>query len=149
VKLKLIINTDGACKGNPGPGGYAAILQYREKELEVVGFDPDTTNNGMELKAVIEAIRKLNKPCDILVKSDSYYVCTGIVNVSKWEKNGWKLASGAAPKNLELWKEFQLLTNKGGHTVHYQYIKGHYGDPMNERCDRLAKAQIELHLKGE
>lgn len=148
MRTNIIISTDGACKGNPGPGGYCGILRYGKKELEVYGFMKFSTNNRMELTAVVESIRKLTRPCNITIETDSYYVCTGIAKVSEWEKNGWKLRSGSAPKNVELWKQFQAIINEGNHSIHYQYVKGHSGNEYNERCDKIAKMQIEIHLKG-
>ena len=149
MKVNIVLHTDGSCKGNPGPGGYCSILCCKGyKDLEVAGYEPNATNNRMELKAVIEGIRKLTRPSNVTVETDSHYVCMGIAQVAEWEKNGWKLRNGQAPKNIELWKEFQLLTTKGNHSVHYQYIKGHSGDKYNERCDKVAKKQIEIHLEG-
>jgi ribonuclease HI len=149
MRTKVILHTDGACKGNPGPGGYAGILQYGEQELIVAGFSPKTTNNAMELAPVLEAIRKLKRSCDILVRTDSHYVCTGISNAPKWAKNKWKLSNGGEPAHVESWKELQALSAKYNHTIRFQYIKGHSGDPYNERCDQIANEQIELHLKGD
>ena len=148
MKTNIILSTDGSCKGNPGPGGYCGILRYKDKELEVAGYEPNATNNRMELKAVIEPLRRLKRPCNVTVETDSHYVCLGIAKVAEWERNGWKLRSGATPKNVDLWKEYQSLTTKGNHSIHYQYTKGHAGDEYNERCDKIAKSQIELHTKG-
>ena len=148
MRTNIIMATDGACSHNPGPGGYAAILRFGEAKKEIVGYEPKATNNSMELKAVVEGVRQLNRPCNIVVQTDSHYVCTGIANAPIWAKNGWKLTSGQIPKNIELWKELQALAAKGNHTLHYEYVKGHSGNPDNERCDQLAKEQIKLHTKG-
>lgn len=145
---QLIVGTDGACKGNPGPGGWCGIMQYNGQEKIVCGFSAKTTNNEMELTALIAVMRSLKKPCNIHVKLDSRFVCTGIANCAEWQKNGWKNKSGKAPCHLGLWKEYVELKNKLGHVVHYQYVKGHSGDELNERCDRIAKEQIDIYLKG-
>lgn len=129
------IYTDGACSGNPGVGGYGAILQWNKLERIVRGYNPATTNNQMELMAVIEAIRVLKKPCDITVYTDSNYVCNGWASLSKW----------FAKKNLpnrELWKILNRETFAGNHNLKFQKVTGHSGDVLNERCDRIAKEQI-------
>ena len=145
--LHIVLSTDGACSGNPGPGGYCGILQYKGHEKVVCGGTHATTNNRMELTAVIEAIKVLNRRCDVLVETDSHYVCTGIANSREWQDRGWKLRSGKAPANVDLWMELEEARAKYGHQIRYQYIEGHSGHPMNERCDKLAKEQIQL-IKG-
>lgn len=148
MRINVTLSTDGACSGNPGPGGYAGILTYAGHEKIVKGSDPSTTNNKMELRAVIEGVRLLKKPCCVTVETDSKYVITGLAKGPEWAKRGWRLKSGAAPKNVEMWKELADLASKGNHTIRFQYIEGHSGNPNNERCDRIAKTQIQL-LKGE
>ena len=148
MRINVTLSTDGACSGNPGPGGYAAILTYGEREKIVKGSEASTTNNKMELRAVIEGVRALKKPCCVTVETDSKYVITGLANGPEWAKHGWKLKSGGAPKNVEMWKELAELTSKGNHTIRFQYIEGHSGNRNNERCDKIAKTQIQL-LKGD
>lgn len=148
MRTQVILSTDGACSGNPGPGGYAGILVYNGVEREIVGGALRTTNNQMELRAVIEGVRALKRPCCVTVETDSKYVITGLSNGSEWAKRGWRLKNGSAPKNVELWKELAALCAKGNHSIRFQYVPGHSGNERNERCDALAKAQIQM-LKGE
>lgn len=132
------IYTDGACSGNPGVGGYGAILIYNEHEKIIRGYHPDTTNNQMELAAVIAAIRALKKPCDITVYTDSNYVCDGWASLGKW------LAKKKLP-NRELWQILNRETFAGNHNLKFQKVTGHSGDVMNERCDHIAKEQIRKY----
>ena len=145
MRTQIVMSTDGACKGNPGPGGWGAILKCGEHRKELAGYQPNATNNQMELRAVIEGIRALKKPCHVVVETDSHYVCTGIANGPQWALKGWKLRNGKEPANVKMWKELAALTKAGNHTLYYNYVKGHSGNPDNERCDQLAKEQI---LKG-
>ena len=132
------IYTDGACSGNPGPGGYGAVLVYNGKEKEISGGEKNTTNNKMELTAVIEALKLLKEPCSVTVTTDSKYVCDSMTKgwAESWKKKGWKKADGKPALNTELWD--QLLTLCEKHRVEFIWVKGHAGHPYNERCDRLA-----------
>ena len=139
---KVEIFTDGACKGNPGPGGWGAILRYKNKEKEIKGFSKETTNNIMELKAVIEALKNLKKPCEIIITTDSKYVKNGITDwIHNWKKNGWKTAAKKEVKNKELWIELDSLIKI--HAISWDWVKGHSGHPENERADLLANIAIE------
>lgn len=140
---KVTIFTDGACSGNPGPGGWGAVLRYRDTERELSGGAPETTNNRMELMGVIEALRSLKEPCEVELCSDSKYVCDAIrLGWAKgWKRNGWVKSDKKPAMNADLWDE--LLTLLGRHRVTVTWVKGHAGHPENERCDRLAVAQSE------
>ena len=139
---KVEIFTDGACKGNPGPGGWGAILRYKNKEKEIKGFSKETTNNIMELTAVIEALKHLKKPCVIIITTDSKYVKNGITDwIHNWKKNGWKTAAKKEVKNKELWIELDSLIKI--HSISWDWVKGHSGHPENERADLLANIAIE------
>lgn len=135
---KVIIYTDGACSGNPGPGGWGAILQYGEHEKELSGGDPQTTNNKMELTGVIESLKLLKEPCEVDLYSDSKYVIDGITKgwAKGWKARGWKKADKTPAKNPELWDA--LLGLLDYHTVHFHWVKGHADNPKNNRCDELA-----------
>ena len=149
MRIQVTLSTDGACRGNPGPGGYAGILSCGKYRKEYAGYGGDqTTNNRMELTAVIEGISLLKKPCNVVVVTDSKYVISGIIGGPTWAANGWKLKSGSRPKNVDLWKKLQAVALEGNHTISFQYVKGHNGDEDNERCDQLAKEQIDLNWKG-
>ena len=131
------IYTDGACKGNPGPGGWGAVMRRGGHEKELSGSAPATTNNRMELTAVIEALRALNSPCDVALHTDSCYVIDGITKwIFGWQKNGWKNAAKKPVLNIDLWRA--LLEAKHDHKVSWHWVKGHAGHPENERADRLA-----------
>ena len=143
---RVEIFTDGACKGNPGPGGWGAILRYQYNEKEIRGYSDNTTNNIMELTAVIEALKSLKKPCMIIITTDSTYVKNGItVWIHNWIKNGWKTASKKAVKNKELW--ITLSHQIKSHEIDWAWVKGHSGHPENERADLLANLAIEEHIK--
>ncbi len=135
---KVDMFTDGACSINPGPGGYAAILRYNEREKVFSGGNPDTTNNQMELMAVITGLEVLKERCDVTIYTDSKYVVDGITNgwAKAWRKNGWKKKDGKLAKNPELWERLLALIDM--HIVNFVWIKGHDGHPENERCDRIA-----------
>jgi ribonuclease HI len=134
---KIEIFTDGACKGNPGPGGWGVVLRMGAHEKEMSGHDPATTNNRMELTAVIEALRALKSPCDVSLHTDSRYVIDGITKwIIGWQKNGWKNAAKKPVLNADLWRA--LLDVKNGHRITWHWVKGHDGHPENERADRLA-----------
>ncbi len=135
------IYTDGACSGNPGPGGWGAILRYKGSEKEISGFERQTTNNRMEMKAVIEAFRMLKEPCVVRVHTDSQYLRNGItVWINGWKRNGWKTKSRQPVKNRELWEALDELSQK--HQVEWVWVQGHAGHPENERCDELARQEI-------
>ncbi len=134
------IFTDGACSGNPGPGGWGAVLRYAGKEKELCGGEKDTTNNRMELTAVIEALSALKEPCDVRLTTDSKYVCDAVTKgwVYSWQKNGWRKADKKPALNVDLWEK--LLPLLSLHKVDFCWVKGHAGHPENERCDALAVA---------
>ena len=135
------IFTDGACSGNPGPGGWGAILRYKAHEKELSGGEAETTNNRMELMALIAALEQLKEPCEIDLCSDSQYVINGLQKgwAKGWRARGWKKADKSPALNSDLWS--RLLDLSEAHTIHYNWIKGHAGHPENERCDRLAVEQ--------
>ena len=138
----LKIYTDGACLGNPGPGGWAYLLQQGEHEKLGSGGEPDTTNNRMELRGVIEALRALKKPCTIDVITDSQYVRKGMMEwIHAWHKNGWKTAQKAPVKNQDLWQELHQLSQT--HQIVWHWVKGHSGHPENERVDEAARLAAE------
>ena len=139
------IFTDGSCSGNPGPGGWGAVLRFGGHEKELSGGESQTTNNRMELTAVIEALRALKEPCAVTLTTDSKYVCDSISKgwVYGWQKRGWRKGDGKPALNPDLWQ--QLLPLLEMHDVRLVWVKGHAGHPENERCDRLAVAQTELH----
>ena len=139
---KVEIFTDGACKGNPGPGGWGAILRYGTKEKEIYGSSKNTTNNIMELTAVIESLKNLKKPCELIITTDSKYVKNGITEwIHKWKKNEWRTAAKKEVKNKELWIELDSLIQI--HSISWNWVKGHSGHPENERADLLANVAIE------
>ena len=141
----LEIYTDGACRGNPGVGGWGAILKYDNKIKEINGFSKETTNNIMELSAVIKALKELNRSCDIIITTDSNYVKDGITKwIHNWKKNGWKTANKKPVKNKELWLELDDLVMQ--HKINWKWIKGHSGHPENERADQLANQAIDNHI---
>ena len=134
---KVIIFTDGGCSGNPGIGGWGALLRYGTHEKELSGNASDTTNNQMELTAVIRALSELKEPCEVMLYSDSQYVIKGMTEwLIGWKNKGWKGADKKPVKNLELWQELDALSQK--HRITWNWVKGHAGHPENERCDRLA-----------
>ena len=139
---KVIIYTDGACSGNPGPGGWGAILMYKGRTKEISGGMKDTTNNIMEITAVLEALKCLKVKSDVQVYSDSAYVVNAFNQgwIYNWIKKGWKTASGEAVKNQELWQELYDLTKK--HKVNFNKVKGHSDVELNNRCDELARNAI-------
>jgi ribonuclease HI len=139
--------TDGACSGNPGPGGWGVILVAGEHRKELFGGEPDTTNNRMELMAAISALEALKKPCDITLHIDSQYVRQGITQwIHGWKKNGWKTADKKSVKNAELWQRLEEATKR--HRIDWQWVKGHAGDPMNERADELAREGVKQARGG-
>tara|TARA_B100001250_G_C19716924_1_gene751908 strand:- start:720 stop:1166 length:447 start_codon:yes stop_codon:yes gene_type:complete len=145
IEEKIQIFTDGACKGNPGPGGWGAIVRFKDNEKELNGYNSLTTNNIMELTAVIESLKVIKKPFDIEITTDSKYVKNGITLwIHNWKKNGWKTASKKPVKNKELWIELDNLIIK--HRVSWKWVKGHSGHLENERADQLANEAIENRI---
>ncbi len=139
---KIEIFTDGACRGNPGPGGWGALLRFGSKEKEINGYAPSTTNNIMELTAVIEALKQIKKPYEIDITTDSIYVKNGItVWIHNWKTNGWKTAAKKSVKNKELWLELDELIQM--HQINWIWVKGHSGHPENEKADELANIAID------
>ncbi len=131
------IFTDGACKGNPGPGGWGAIIRYGKHEKELSGGEADTTNNRMEMLAAIRALDTLIEPCNVILHTDSTYVKDGITKwVDGWQRNGWKTASRKPVRNADLWHE--LIAAVAQHQIDWRWVKGHSGHPENDRADRLA-----------
>lgn len=143
---KLDIYTDGSCRKNPGPGGWGAVLVYDGREMEISGGEADTTNNRMELTAVIEALSRLKAPCEVTLTTDSKYVCDGIMKgwAAGWRKKGWKKGDGSPALNPDLWEKLLKLCEV--HTVKFVWVKGHAGHPYNERCDEMAQAQSGKYL---
>ena len=136
------IFTDGACRGNPGPGGWGVLLRFGSEEKTLFGGEQDTTNNRMELTAVIEALGALKRPCDVTLTSDSTYVLKGIQEwMPNWKKRGWKTASKKPVKNVDLWKKLDVLIVE--HKIDWQWVKGHSGHPENELADQLANQGID------
>ena len=135
---KVDIYTDGACSGNPGAGGWGVILMFNGHVKEISGYVAETTNNRMELTAVISALKALKEPCEVSLTTDSKYVCDAVTKgwVYSWQKNGWKKADKKPALNIDLWK--QLLPQLEKHRVTFNWVKGHNGHPYTERCDKLA-----------
>ena len=142
--------TDGACKGNPGPGGWGVLLCHGTTEKELCGGERLTTNNRMELLAVIEGLSALKRPCEVDVYLDSQYVRQGITQwIHGWKRKGWRTASGQPVKNVELWQRLDALAHQGGHEIRWHWVKGHAGHPGNERADALANRGVEQALAAE
>ncbi|GHH50320.1 MULTISPECIES: ribonuclease HI [Gammaproteobacteria] len=140
------IHTDGSCLGNPGPGGWAALLRYKGHEKELVGGEANTTNNRMELMAAIMALETLSEPCRIVLHTDSQYVRQGITEwMTGWLRRQWKTAGGEPVKNRELWERLHAATQR--HSIEWRWVKGHNGDPDNERVDLLARNQA-IAMRG-
>ena len=136
---RVTIHTDGACSGNPGPGGWGAVMRYGDAEKELSGGAPETTNNRMELMAAISALEALARPTEITIVTDSNYVKNGITGwIYGWKKNGWKNAAKKPVKNAELWQRLDAANAR--HQVTWEWVKGHAGHPENERADELARA---------
>jgi ribonuclease HI len=135
------IFTDGACRGNPGPGGWAVILRYRGVEKELTGYDPDTTNNRMEMMAAIAGLEALKRPCRVRLYSDSQYLRDGITKwIDGWKRRGWRTADKQPVKNIDLWQRLNIAAAR--HVVAWEWVRGHAGHPENERADALARARI-------
>tara|TARA_B100001057_G_scaffold189882_1_gene190659 strand:- start:1068 stop:1499 length:432 start_codon:yes stop_codon:yes gene_type:complete len=138
----VIIYTDGACRGNPGPGGWGALIEYGEFTKELYGGDASTTNNKMELTAAIMALREIKESCEIILYTDSKYVLQGIEEwIHNWKKREWRGANKKLVKNIELWKELDELRDE--HIIKWNWVKGHSGDPGNETADMLANRGID------
>jgi len=142
---KVFIYTDGACKGNPGPGGWGALLRFQNTEKEFFGGEQETTNNRMEMTASIEALSQLKRPCDVILTTDSQYLRKGITEwIDNWKKRGWKTANKKPVKNADLWKQLDELVQK--HNITWEWVKGHSGHIENERADELANKGINTLL---
>ncbi|WP_445971505.1 ribonuclease HI [Candidatus Thiothrix phosphatis] len=136
------IFTDGACRGNPGPGGWGVLLRYDGHERELYGYQPDTTNNQMELMAAIQALEVLSRPCTVVLTTDSQYVRQGITEwMAGWKRKGWKTAAGKPVKNQELWQRLDVAAAR--HQIEWRWVKGHSGHDENERVDQLANKAID------
>jgi ribonuclease HI len=132
------IYTDGACSGNPGPGGWGALLLFGDDEKEITGGEPETTNNRMELTAAIEALEALKRPCQVNLYTDSIYVRDGITKwIVNWKRRGWKTAAKKPVKNVDLWQRLEAATTR--HQTEWHWVRGHDGHPENERADELAR----------
>lgn len=143
---KVEIYTDGACSGNPGPGGWGVVLRYKDKEKELAGFSLETTNNRMELQAAIEGLKSLKRSMHVDLFTDSQYLRDGITKwLFQWKKNGWRLANKKPVKNQDLWEDLHALVQD--HHINWHWVKGHAGHPENERADALARQAIKEALK--
>ncbi|XBQ16324.1 MAG: ribonuclease HI [Oceanicaulis sp.] len=143
----VVIHTDGACSGNPGPGGWGAVLQYGKHEKELSGAEAETTNNRMELMAAIAALEALKRRSEVRLVTDSTYVRDGVTKwIHGWKRNGWKTAAKKPVKNEDLWRRLDTIAQK--HDVTWEWVKGHAGHPENERADELARKAIET-LSGD
>jgi len=141
------IYTDGACKGNPGPGGWGVLLRYGDREKELYGGEPATTNNRMELRAVIEALNTLNRECEVRVHTDSQYVQLGISQwIHGWKRRGWRTSDNKPVKNADLWQALDTVSQR--HRIEWVWIKGHAGHVFNERADALANAGVVASKGG-
>lgn len=137
VRQHVVIATDGACKGNPGPGGWGAVLRFGDVERDLSGGEAHSTNNRMEMMAAIVALETLTRPCSVILTTDSVYVRDGITKwIHGWKKNGWRTASKKPVANAELWQRLDAATTR--HQIDWRWVKGHAGDPDNERADQLA-----------
>ncbi len=146
MTTKVVMYTDGACRGNPGPGGWGVILSYRDRNKKLSGFDPQTTNNRMELTAAIEGLRALSRACDIELNTDSKYVLQGISEwIESWKSNGWKTAAKKPVKNVDLWQSLDEQVKK--HRINWHWVKGHAGIEGNEMADQLANVAIDLAME--
>jgi ribonuclease HI len=144
---RVEIYTDGACKGNPGPGGWGVLLKSDGSEKELFGGELGTTNNRMELTAVIRALQALKRPCQVVLHADSQYVLKGITEwLAGWKAKGWKTAAKQPVKNVDLWKQLDDLVANTEHKIEWRWVRGHDGDPGNERADALANRGVEQAL---
>jgi ribonuclease HI len=148
MKKIVEIYTDGACRGNPGPGGWGALLRYDSVEKELSGAEPDTTNNRMELMAAIRALEVLKRPCLVQVTTDSVYVKNGITQwLHAWKSRNWRTAGKKVVKNIDLWQQLDAVSSK--HEIEWHWVKGHSGHPENELADQLANQAIDNMLAGD
>ncbi len=139
--------TDGACRGNPGPGGWGVLLRFRGQEKELYGYEPDTTNNRMELTAAIRGLEALNRPCQVKLSTDSQYLQKGVEEwMPQWKRRGWRTANKKPVQNRDLWEHLDSLLQK--HDVEFHWVRGHAGHPENERADALANRAID-EAEGE
>ena len=144
AKKPVMIFTDGACKGNPGPGGWAALLRYQSSEKQLQGAEATTTNNRMEMLAAIKALEELKQPCTVILCTDSQYLKRGITEwIYSWKKNNWQAAAKKQIKNLDLWQRLDHLVQI--HQVEWQWVKGHSGHPENTLVDQLANEAVKAH----
>ena len=144
----VVIYTDGACRGNPGPGGWGAVLTAGDHVKEIKGAEPDTTNNRMELTAAIRALKALNRHCQVRLYTDSQYVRTGVTEwLEQWKAREWRTASRKPVKNIDLWQALDAELTR--HTIEWHWVKGHAGVPGNEHADRLANEAIDAMLKSD
>jgi ribonuclease HI len=152
VTPQVVIHTDGACSGNPGPGGWGAVLHFKDsesqlREKELWGGELATTNNRMELMAVIQALQALKRPCAVSLHVDSLYVLKGMTEwLPGWKAKGWRTSTKQPVKNVELWQALDDLVNRGGHQIEWRWVRGHNGDAGNERADELANRGVEVAL---
>jgi ribonuclease HI len=138
----VYIYTDGACRGNPGPGGWGALLKFKTTEKEIYGGEQETTNNRMEMTAAIKALKQLKRSCDVVITTDSQYLRKGITEwIENWKQRNWKTASKKPVKNADLWQQLDALTEK--HHITWKWVKGHAGHDENERADQLANKGID------
>lgn len=142
TQQQVYLYTDGACKGNPGPGGWGVLLRYGQHEKELFGGEANTTNNRMELTAIIKGLSALKRPCHVFIYTDSQYIKNGMEQwIHNWKKNGWKTSNKKAVKNIELWQQLDELVQQ--HVIKWTWVKGHNGHPENERADMLANRGVE------
>lgn len=145
--MTVEIYTDGACKGNPGPGGWGVLLRFNGCEKTLNGFEAQTTNNRMELMAAIQGLSALSRPCAVHLFTDSQYLRQGMTQwISGWKAKGWRTAQKAPVKNVDLWQQLDALANQ--HEIEWHWVKGHSGHPENDRVDELANQAIEFALKS-
>ncbi len=149
MKKQITIYTDGACSGNPGPGGWGCILMYKEHRRESSGGAENTTNNRMEITAALEALKLLKEPCQVDLYTDSAYLCNALEKkwLETWSKNGWKTASKSNVENQDLWKELLTLMQK--HDVQFHKVKGHADNEFNNRCDKLARDAVQKVISSQ
>lgn len=145
--MKTELYTDGACKGNPGPGGWGVLMRHGKHEKEMCGGELNTTNNRMELTAAIKGLEALTRPCEVILTTDSQYVRQGITNwIDGWKKKGWKTASKQPVKNKDLWQKLDEMNHT--HTIEWRWVKGHAGHDENERADQLANQGVDEVLNS-